>query len=186
MPEPNADWTEQSRLLLTQELRRRRADFPNEVVSEPEAIGPDAEVLASHRALFGAVASSVMQYQFFAGNRLPTRKNKPFEWTLGSGTQRVAELSGARYGLFVQIEDQYGSLGRKLFQILAAGVAGVGVQSGVHTGYAGLVDLESGELVWLNADGQMGGDVRTEEGIRKRVNQLLEDFPGLSPQSPQP
>ena len=50
--------------------------------------------------------------------------------------------------------------------------------SGVHIGYAGLVDLETGDLVWLNADRKMGGDVRTGDGAVKRVTQLLEDFPG--------
>lgn len=179
LPEPNADWTAQARELLAAELAQRQADFTNEIVAEPELVGEDAALLAAHRALFNAVASSVVQYQFFAGNRLPTRKNKAFDWTLGTGTRRIAELSGARYGLFVNVEDQYGSFGRKVFQILAAGIAGVGVQSGVHIGYAGLVDLETGELVWLNADGQMGGDVRNAEGMDKRVGQLLEDFPGL-------
>jgi hypothetical protein len=57
-------------------------------------------------------------------------------------------------------------------------VAGVGVTSGVHAGYAGLVDLKTGDLLWLNADFQMGGDVREAEGAHKRVRQLLEDFPG--------
>ena len=52
-------------------------------------------------------------------------------------------------------------------------------QSGEHVGYAGLVDLETGNIVWLNADEKMGGDVRTEDGMQKRVAQLLEDFPGL-------
>lgn len=179
LAEPNADWTAQARKLLADELARRQADFRNEIIPEPDLIGEDALVLAAHRSLFKAVASSVVQYQFFAGNRLPTRKNKAFDWTLGTGTRRIAELTGARYGLFVVTEDQYGSFGRKMFQILAAGVAGVGVQSGVHIGQAGLVDLQSGELVWLNADGEMGGDVRTEDGMRKRVGQLLEDFPGL-------
>lgn len=186
-PEPNADWTAQSRVLLAQELGHRQADFSNEVLAEPDAVGADAEVIASHRALFTAVASSVKEYQFFKGNRLPTRKKKPFEWTLGPGTRRIAELTGARYGLFVHIDDQYGSFGRKMFQVLAAAAVGVSIQSGAHSGYAGLVDLESGELVWLNADGKMGGDVRTEEGIRKRVGQLLEDFPGLkTAAAPQP
>lgn len=179
LPEPNADWTAQARGLLATELSRRQADFSNEVVAEPELLGDDALSLAGHRALFNAVASSVVQYQFFAGNRLPTRKNKAFDWTLGEGTRRIAELTGARYGLFVKIEDQYGSFGRKMFQLLAGGLAGVGVQSGVHIGYAGLVDLQTGELVWLNADGKMGGDVRTEDGMQKRVGQLLEDYPGL-------
>lgn len=179
MNEPNADWTDQARGHLLGELRRRQSEFSNEVIEEPELVGTDATVLSSHRALFGAVASSVVNYQFFKGNRLPTRKNKAFDWTLGTGTQRIAELTGARYGLFVQTHDAYGSFGRKAFQILAAGLVGAGVKSGVHKGYAGLVDLQTGNLVWLNADEAMGGDVRDADGMQKRVGQLLEDFPGL-------
>lgn len=181
LPEPNADWTAQARELLVQELARRQAEFSNELVNEPEIVGEDARVFSEHKALFNSVAGSVMTYQFFAGNRLPTRKNKPFEWTLGANSKILADLTGARYGLFVSINDQYGSFGRKLFQVFAAGMFGVSVKSGQHIGYAGLVDLETGHLVWLNADGEMGGDVRTAEGMQKRVSQLLEEFPGLKP-----
>ncbi|MDB5724083.1 MAG: hypothetical protein JWQ16_837 [Novosphingobium sp.] len=179
LAEPNADWTAQSRLLLAAELQRRQAFFSNEIIAEPELSGPDAALFSQYRALFNSVSSSVMNYQFFAGNRLPTRKNKAFDWTIGIGAKRISDLTGARYGFFLTTNDQYGSFGRKAFQILAAGLAGVSVKSGVHIGYAGLVDLQTGDVVWLNADAEMGGDVRTEEGVRKRVGQLLEDFPGL-------
>lgn len=179
MDEPNADWTAQGRELVAAELKRRQGEFDNELIAEPELVGADAEVLSSHRALFNSVAHSVVTYQFFKGNRLPTRKNKAFDWTLGEGTKRISELTGARYGLFVSTHDAYGSFGRKAFQILAGGLLGAGVKSGVHKGYAGLVDLQTGNLVWLNADEAMGGDVRNAEGMQKRVGQLLEDFPGL-------
>lgn len=179
MPEPNADWTAAARLLLTAELRRRQADFANRVIAEPDLAGGDAALLAQYRALFNAVARSVMTYQFFAGNRLPTRKNQPFDWTLGAESQRIAQLTGARYALFFSTNDRYGSVGRKVFQALTAQMFGASMAPGVHVGFAGLVDLNSGALVWLNADNQMGGDVRTAEGVRKRVAQLLEDFPGL-------
>lgn len=177
--EPNADWTQQARDLLGKELSQRRGDFLNDVIDEPDFYGESAALVAEHRSLFKSVAGSVITYQFFAGNRLPTRKNKPFEWTLGGEMKGISEQTGARYGLFILIEDQYGSVGRKVFQFLAAGLVGVSVQSGVHMGYAGLVDLQTGDLVWLNADGAMGGDVRTPDGMQKRVSQLLEDFPGL-------
>lgn len=186
MPEPNADWTAQSRALIATELSRRHGEFQNEVLPEPELVGGDAETVAAHKALFGAVATAVQTYQFFPGNRLPTRKNKPFEWSLGNGTARIGELTGARYGLFIFTRDAYGSTGRKVFQFLAAGLAGVSVKSGEHLGYAGLVDLTTGDLLWLNADLEMGGDVRTSDGMRKRVAQLLEDFPGLKPQPAKP
>ena len=126
------------------------------------------------------VSSAIIEYQFFPGNRLPTRKRGAFEWTLGDGTRRLAELSGARYGLFITTTDHYGSTGRKLLQFAAA-LAYVPVTSGLHKGAAGLVDLHTGEILWLNADMKMGGDVRDAEGMQKRVRQLLEDFPGSTP-----
>ena len=103
MAEPNADWTAQSRDLLADELRRRQADFSNEVLAEPELFGEDAASLAAHRALFQSVAGAVLEYQFFKGNRLPTRKNKPFDWTLGEGTRRIAEPWPVRPGISVAL-----------------------------------------------------------------------------------
>ena len=96
---------------------------------------------------------------------------------MGPGLSGLHSLDGADYALFINTRDDYGSTGRKVLQLFAA-LGGVGITSGVHIGYAGLVDLKTGELVWLNADRQMGGDVRTAEGAVKRVAQLLEGFPG--------
>ncbi len=61
-------------------------------------------------------------------------------------------------------------------------MAGVSVISGQHKGFAGLIDLRTGALVWLNADLQMGGDVRTADGAQKRVRELLAHFPGSETQ----
>ena len=61
---------------------------------------------------------------------------------------------------------------------------GLAVKSGEHAGYAGLVDLRTGDLLWLNADAAMGGDVRDADGAIKRIGQLLEDFPGSDAAQP--
>lgn len=178
MFEPNADWTRQSRDNLIGALRKVQAGLGNEIVEQPEGIAGDDPVTAQYRNLFGTVADSVITYQFFPGNRLPTKKRKDvFEWSLGPGVAKLPALEGMDYALFVNTEDQYGSGGRKALQIFAA-MAGVGITSGVHKGHAGLIDLKTGELIWLNADLAMGGDVRTPEGAVKRVQQLLEGFPG--------
>lgn len=181
MFEPNADWTEKAKANIEAALTRFQNRLGNEVVSAPEAYGEDAQNLQEHMSLFAAVSQAVIEYQFFVGNRLPTKKrdNKAevFDWSLGQG---VASLPGARdadYGLFIYNRDAYGSTGRKVLQIMAM-MGGVSVKSGEHMGFAGLVDLKTGELLWLNADGEMGGDVRDSDGSEKRVAQLLEDFPG--------
>lgn len=179
--EPNGEWTEQARANIEAALRRYQGKLGNEVVTPPEAYGDDARNLQEHMALFAAVSDAVIQYQFFVGNRLPTKKRNNragvFDWSLGEGVASLPGAKDADYGLFLFNQDAYGSTGRKVLQIVAL-MGGVSVTSGEHRGYAGLVDLKTGDLLWLNADQQMGGDVRDPAGSDKRVAQLLEDFPG--------
>jgi hypothetical protein len=125
--------------------------------------------------LFRAVTDAVITHKLFKGNRLPTKRDQ-FDWTLGPGVSRLGEIGGGDYGLFIYTYDSYGSAGRKAAQIVGA-LFGAVIISGVHIGHAGLVDLRTGELVWINADLRMGGNVRDAEGATKRVSQLLEDFP---------
>lgn len=179
---PNAAWTEAARKHLAAALVAARPGGAKRIVFMPELEGEDAALLDDHRALFRAVAGTVLQHRLFKGNRLPT-KLAGFDYTLGNGVSRLATIGGGDFGLFVTTQDAFGDAGRKAMQVLgvlAAAATGFGaaVTSGVHTGYAGLVDLRTGELVWLNADLQMGGDVREPEGAAKRVAQLLEEFPG--------
>lgn len=178
MNELNADWTAQAREYLNGALAEAQAQLGNQIVAYSEAASGEGPLVTQYSHLFSAVADSVIEYQFFPGNRLPTKKRaNSFEWGLGDGMSRLQSLDGADYALFITTHDEYGSTGRKMLQIFGM-LGGVAVTSGVHIGHAGLVDLKTGELVWLNADRQMGGDVRTPEGARKRVAQLLEGFPG--------
>jgi hypothetical protein len=174
--EPNADWTGAARDLIEQAMRRNEKVSGAKInfVADPE--GDDGAYLADYRALFRAVSQSIQIHKLFVGQRLPT-KRETFDWTLGTGTERIAQMTGADYALFLYTHDAYGSAGRKTAQIFGA-MLGVAVIPGVHIGYAGLVDLHSGEVIWFNADPQMGGDVRTAEGADKRVGQLLDGFPG--------
>lgn len=181
---PSAEWTANARKLLGEALVAAKPGGASEVVFMPELDGESETLLNEHRALFKGVATTVLQHRLFKGDRLPT-KITGFEYTLGPGVAKLGELGGGDYGLFVLTNDAFGDAGRKTLQ--AAGLLmsaflpfGGMVSSGVHAGYAGLVDLRTGDLVWLNADLKMGGDVRDADGAAKRVGQLLEDFPGGS------
>lgn len=178
MFEPNADWTAQARENIERALSGAQRKLGNTVESYAENATEDPQLLAQYNNLFSTLAGSVIEYQFFRGNRLPTKIRKgEFEWSIGPEIASLPGLEGADYALFITTEDHYGSTGRKLLQ-LAAAMGGVSVTSGIHIGYAGLIDVKTGELMWLNADYKMGGDVRTPEGANKRVTQLLEGFPG--------
>lgn len=180
--EPNANWTDNARKNIDAALVKKQKALGNTVLISPEAYGDQALISEEYTNLFGAVAGAVVNYQFFAGNRLPTKKrdNKEgvFNWSLGEGVRNIPGAQDADYALFIYNKDAYGSTGRKLLQLVAAFGPGLSVKSGEHLGYAGLVDLKTGELLWLNADGAMGGDVREVDGAEKRVGQLLEEFPG--------
>ncbi len=182
MFEPNADWTAQARENIERELAIVQKELGNEIIRIDDGISGEDPILGQYSKLFVAVADAVIEYQFFKGNRLPTKKanKKVFDWGVGPGISKVSSLQRADYALFIMTYDAYGSTGRKLLQVTAFLVP-FWLTSGVHEGYAGLVDLRTGELVWLNVDQSMGGDVRTPEGTEKRVRQLLEDFPGRAP-----
>lgn len=178
MFESNADWTTQAREEIERELDKAQGGLGNAVTRLNLDATEQSEELRRYHALFGAVADSIIEYQFFPGNRLPSKKRSTaFEWTVGPGLRQLAALNGYDYILLVRTKDAFGSTGRKLLQFAAA-MGGISVTSGEHVGMAGLVDIASGDLVWLNADLRMGGDVRTAEGAQKRVGQLLEGFPG--------
>ncbi len=182
MFEPNADWSQKAQTNIVNALKAVQAEFGNSIVMAPDDIGGDAQTVEEHLSLFSAIAQSAIEYQFFVGNRLPTKKrdnkNGNFEWSMGDSVKTLPGAKNADYALFIYNRDEFGSTGRKLLQVAAILAVGVAIKSGQHQGYAGLVDLKTGDLVWLNADAEMGGDVRDADGARKRVQQLLEDFPG--------
>ncbi len=180
--EPNGDWTDQARANIETALATRQAALGNTVVAAPAALGDEARLVEEYQSLFSALSQAVIEYQFFRGNRLPTKKkdNKAgvFDWSLGSGVAALPGAKDADYALFLYNKDAHGSTGRKILQVLALLGPGVAIKSGEHAGFAGLVDLKTGDVLWLNADMAMGGDVRTADGAQKRVGQLLEEFPG--------
>jgi hypothetical protein len=159
-------------------LEKTPAMQGNRMVIAPELEGPQGALLNDYTALFKAVAFAAFNHKMFPGNRLPTKKGD-FEWTLGEGAAALKPLGGD-YGLFFYTYDSYGSTGRKVAQVVGLLLGAGLIPAGVHVGYAGLVDLSTGDLVWLNADTGIGGDPRTVEGADKRIAQLLEDFPNKS------
>lgn len=182
--EPNAEWTDAARKLLDGEVRNQLGGAGIKLVTAQDAEGESARALSQYRALFPVVAKAVMEFQFFPGNRLPTKKRAGvFDYTLGKGIAAIPGAADADYALFFYTEDAYGSAGRKTAQLFAA-MLGAYIPPGVHIGYAGLVDLKTGDLVWLNADPMMGGDVREADGAAKRAAQLLANFPGVATAAP--
>ncbi len=109
---------------------------------------------------------------------LPSKGNgQVFDWSLGPGISALADEHDADYGLFVYYRDYQASGGRVAFAILAA-AAGAAVATGSEHGFASLVDLRTGDIVWFNVVGAGSGELlREETGAAAAVNTLFQDIP---------
>jgi hypothetical protein len=177
--EPNADWTEAARKMIRtsieKHLQSRQAAMQAFDAPSPEM----AQVVADYESLHRAVAGSIIQHKIY-GVKLPTKKDK-FDWTLGPGTQTLAEATNTTYGLFLFGRDSFASAGRRGVQ--AVGMLGCLVSvclvaaGGQHMYYASLVDLSSGNVVWFNFLNGFKGDVRKDEGVDSMVSALFASMP---------
>lgn len=178
LTEPRADWTEAARGHVSHALALALAERDAAVVPY-EAPPAAAEALRhAHDQLFklhATVGQSILIHQYGQGAQLPTKADG-FEWTLGPGARGLAAPEPADYALFVFLRDSYATAGRVAL-IITAALLGVGLQGGVQVGFASLVDLNSGDIVWFSRLISGSGDLRTAEPAAHAVAQLLRGFP---------
>ncbi len=173
--EPNAAWTETAKKLALSALEEKLGETSaklvsfKEVTTDPESV--DVQLVKLHRAVGG----TVLVHKYIPVLSLPT-KSETFDWSLGPDVVSIGERHDADYALFVFVRDSYTSGGRAAVILLAA-VLGAGVQGGTQVGFASLVDLKSGEVVWFNRLARGSGDMRHEKGAKDTVGALLANFP---------
>jgi len=61
--------------------------------------------------------------------------------------------------------------------MVGAALFGVAVQGGTRVGFASLVDLRTGNIVWFNRIANATGDLTTEEPATRTMDTLLEGLP---------
>ena len=176
VPEPKADWTEQAHKNFREALKARNGIQGIELVTLSER---DADDFADINTLHGAVARAISLHHFGPPNfNLPTKQGK-LDWSLGDVVRAVKEKTGADYALFSWVRDSYASTERQatmaVVAILSLGryVPGGGLQMG----YASLVDLNTGRVLWFNRLRRAAGDLRDPSKAADTVDALLDQFP---------
>jgi hypothetical protein len=107
---------------------------------------------------------------------LPT-KNGKLDWSLGDAVAPLREKAGSDYALFVWVRDTYTSAERKA-TMFALALLGIRLQGGIQQGYASLVDLRTGQVLWFNQLARGIGDLREEGPANESISALLKNFPG--------
>ncbi len=172
--EPHAEWTISARRNFSNALEAYADERGTDIVTIGDSELPGAAEVA-YSKLHGAVGYTV-QVNYFGQLPLPSKEGA-FDWGLGPGVAEIGEKYNADYALFSYYRDYQASGGRVAFAVLAA-VAGVGVSTGHERGFASLVDLKSGEIVWFNVIYTTAGELRDEEGAKSIVATLFAGLPG--------
>jgi hypothetical protein len=178
VPEPKADWTEAAVGHMKATLMNKTTKLGlNTSAMDDRAADDFAELVGLH----AAVARSIALHHSGAGMwALPTKAGK-LEWSFGEAMKPLAERTGARYGLFIWVRDSYASAERKAAMVAVAllSMGNVVLGGGVQTGYASLVDLNTGRVVWFNQLISSVGDLREATPAAATVDTLLAGFPAV-------
>ena len=178
--EPNAEWTATAGDLVRKAISKKMAANSINTLTEKDL----AEVsLAKNEVdlqkqlikLHEMVGRSILLHKYVDPFKLPSKEGK-FDWSLGPDVKFLREKYNADYALFVYLRDSYASGGRVALIVVAAAV-GIGVPGGSQMGFASLVDLKSGQVVWFNRLFRGAGDLRNEVDAATSVDLLLADFP---------
>jgi len=107
---------------------------------------------------------------------LPSKKGK-YDWSLGPEASAIARSQNANYAMFIYVRDSYSTGGRVLVIALTAimSLGQVGLPGGSQVGFASVVDLKTGDIVWFNRMVRGRGDLRTPDPARETVNALVGD-----------
>lgn len=168
--EPRSEWTRAAKGFMHDEFSHFVMERGTNMV---DGSGIQDEKLVDLLSLHAVVGNTIMIHHYMVP--LPT-KGKNLDWSLGREASALRDKLHADYGLFIYVRDSYSSGGRVALQILAA-AAGVGVQGGTQIGFASLVDLRTGDIVWFNKLFSTTGDLRKEKPARSTFARLMTGFP---------
>ena len=174
LPQPHREWTETARDNFSIAAR----DFAESIGTDLRILDPNNIGVAEseYDRLHTAVGLTILNHHFGAA-RLPGKNDgQIFDWSLGPGISQLADKHNADYALYVYYRDYQASGGRVAFSVLAAAL-GSYVPTGVEQGFASLVDLKSGDVVWFNVVGDGSGEMRDASGAAAAVRTLFKGIP---------
>ena len=173
MPEPHREWTEAA-----------QAKFAEAALEYANGMGADLKILRKdnlgpeeirYETLHSAVGLTVRTH-YFGRNKLPG-KGENFDWSLGPEINAIGENHNADYALFIHYRDYQATEARVAFAILAA-ASGIGsIDTGSESGFASLVDLKTGDIVWFNVVKAGKGEFRNRAGASRAVKGLFDEIP---------
>jgi len=169
---PRADWTGSAIAFTRKGVADKLASRGVSVVeADTGASVRESQIVK----LNSAVGQAILLHLYYSPIKLP-QKGDALDWTLGPGVAVLREKYGGDYALFIHLRDSYSSTGRQALMGVSALLL-IPVPGGFQSGFASLVDLRTGRIVWFNRVLSVNGDLRNSDDARDTVGELLQGLP---------
>lgn len=147
-------------------------------VAAPHFSGDSAANVDEHVALYKLVVGTASQLSW-------RHKIKHFDYSIGPGLRGVADNTGVDVAVMIYGRDYVSTAGR-----MARAVAGNIPIVNIFTGpapqlghsyiHVGVVDLKTGDLLWMNSNYREGStNLRDPDDAAKMVNTIFKWYPGI-------
>lgn len=167
------EWSAQGKRFVEKyvdQILRKRKNVIREAV--PVLTAEEQENVDQHVALYDLVSGNALAFSHHAAWKNIREKQG---YTLGKGLSFLAEKTDAELVLIVVGRDFISSGGRKTASFFAAAL-GVYVPLGRSILHAGVVDLKTGNILWMNTNMSETESLNDEEDSRFMVEKVFSEY----------
>jgi hypothetical protein len=176
MIEPVPDSTAEAEQALTDAtIKVLKHTNKFQIIDLPAMSDAEKETLKEHVALYKLTAFNASQMIRMGGPAWKA-KQKNFDYSIGDGLKFLVERSGADAAVVVAGAQVNSSGGRIAMMILLA-AAGVAIPIGGAQGTAGLIDLNTGNIKWLEERMGTKGNIREKAGAEQTMQMMVGNYP---------
>ncbi|MDN5850605.1 MAG: hypothetical protein L0H63_13365 [Nitrococcus sp.] len=181
VPLPRADWTTQAQDGLIDAVEDTLESHGAEIVRyrSAEGIVPYADEHLEAVALHETVLQTILTYRYSPAQQQLSLPTKPegLDWTLGESVAPIRADYDADYALFLIYRQATSTTARALLAAASVVLFGFIQPTSQSVGFATLIDLESGAVIWTNLLQGQSLDVNEPDGIYDRGIKLLSGLP---------
>ncbi len=173
------DWSAQA---STNALKAVAAEFAKkggvQEVALPKLSAAERALVDEYLALYKLVTNSLP-------NQLLMHKIRKFDYGIGPGLASILSRTGADAVVMVYGQDYVSTAGRKTKAVLGKIpfvniLTGGDVELGHSFMHIGLIELRTGDLLWINSDFRQGAsDLREYDDVADQISAVFKWYPGI-------
>ena len=172
------DWSNEANQSVVKALSAAISKQGLKELAAPRFSGASAANVDEHLALYKLVVNTASQVGW-------KHKIKRFDYSIGPGLREVADKTGVDVAIMVYGRDYVSTAGRKA-RAVAGNIPIVSIFTGPPPAlghsyiHVGVVDLRTGDLLWMNSNYREGStNLRDPDDAAKMVNAIFKWYPGI-------